>query len=385
VVGPISGQDFSVLRYLAGYSPWIDSPNYLGHLEYLDLYDATIEPSEWYAAYDKNAVTNHSSVVKEANELPYYAFLKAYSLKTLILPKTLKTIHSRSMLECEYLETVVLGDSTTYINWDAFDDCAAMTRMYILAKKKPEMTQDNWLWRNLCNNYNPTFDAFYVRPSLYEEYVADRAYTGSWFQRTSNISKGAFNDDESFAAFAAHAAATEDDLIGVTNIDGWFAGRTGIKNLIPLRYTQVDTLKAAEIQPLTQLEKIALPMSLVTIEDDAFSNAKNLRYADFLKPDGVAVINDYEMASSSIAAGLCEYPEGCLEAMQKHYRCLVLNAEKIAEDLGNAKCMNIVLFGGMVKALHMDDIDWEAVIAETVPAKFKEPNLKAYRAGYDAV
>ncbi len=282
VVGPISGQDFSVLRYLAGYSPWTDSPNYLGHLEYLDLYDATIEPSEWYAAYDKNAVTNHSSVVKEANELPYYAFLKAYSLKTLILPKTLKTIHSRSMLECEYLETVVLGDSTTYINWDAFDDCAAMTRMYILAKKKPEMTQDNWLWRNLCNNYNPTFDAFYVRPSLYEEYVADRAYTGSWFQRTSNISKGAFNDDESFAAFAAHAAATEDDLIGVTNIDGWFAGRTGIKNLIPLRYTQVDTLKAAEIQPLTQLEKIALPMSLVTIEDDAFSNAKNLRYADFL-------------------------------------------------------------------------------------------------------
>ena len=282
VVGPISGQDFSVLRYLAGYSPWTNSPNYLGHLEYLDLYDATIEPSEWYAAYDKNAVTNHSSVVKEANELPYYAFLKAYSLKTLILPKTLKTIHSRSMLECEYLETVVLGDSTTYINWDAFDDCVSLTRMYILAKKKPEMTQDNWLWRNLCNNYNPTFDAFYVRPSLYEEYVADRAYTGSWFQRTSNISKGAFNDDESFAAFAAHAAATEDDLTGVTNIDGWFAGRTGIKNLIPLRYTQVDTLKAAEIQPLTQLEKIALPMSLVTIEDDAFSNAKNLRYADFL-------------------------------------------------------------------------------------------------------
>ena len=33
----------------------------------------------------------------------------------------------------------------------------------------------------------------------------------------------------------------------------------------------------------------------------------------------------------------------------------------------------------------MDDIDWEAVIADTVPAKFKELNLKAYRAGYDAV
>ena len=57
----------------------------------------------------------------------------------------------------------------------------------------------------------------------------------------------------------------------------------------------------------------------------AFEKMEAVRYADFLKPDGVAVINDYEMASSSIAAGLCEYPQGCLEAMQKHYRCLVLN------------------------------------------------------------
>lgn len=42
--------------------------------------------------------------------------------------------------------------------------------------------------------------------------------------------------------------------------------------------------------------------------------------------------------------------------------------------------MNIVLFGSMAKALGMDDIDWEAVIAETVPPKFRELNLRAYRA-----
>ena len=60
-------------------------------------------------------------------------------------------------------------------------------------------------------------------------------------------------------------------------------------------------------------------------------------------------------------------------------------SRNIAEDLGNAKCMNVVLFGSMVKALGMTDIDWEAVIEETVPAKFKELNLAAYRAGFDAV
>ena len=30
----------------------------------------------------------------------------------------------------------------------------------------------------------------------------------------------------------------------------------------------------------------------------------------------------------------------------------------------------------MAKALGMDDIDWESVIAETVPEKFRELNLK---------
>ena len=117
----------------------------------------------------------------------------------------------------------------------------------------------------------------------------------------------------------------------------------------------------------------------------SFEKMEAVRYADYLKKDGVAVINDFEMPSSTIAAGMCEYPAGCMEAMEKHFRVFKLDANKIAEGLGNAKCMNVVLFGSMVKALGMTDIDWEAVIAETVPAKFKELNLAAYRAGFDAV
>ncbi len=117
----------------------------------------------------------------------------------------------------------------------------------------------------------------------------------------------------------------------------------------------------------------------------AFEKMEAVRYADYLKKDGIAVINDYEIPSSTIAAGLAEYPAGCMEAMEKHFRCHKLDAAQIAEGLGNAKCMNVVLFGSMVKALGMDEIDWEEVIAETVPAKFRELNLAAYRAGYSAV
>ena len=88
----------------------------------------------------------------------------------------------------------------------------------------------------------------------------------------------------------------------------------------------------------------------------AFEKMEALRYAEFLKPDGIAVINDYGMESVVTAAGLAEYPEGCVEAMQGAFRCLGL-----------------------------DDIDWERVIRETVPAKSLELNLAAYRAGREAV
>lgn len=117
----------------------------------------------------------------------------------------------------------------------------------------------------------------------------------------------------------------------------------------------------------------------------AFEKMEAVRYADFLKPDGIAVINDYAMPSSTTAAGLCEYPEGCVEAMQAAFRCHVLDAADIAVSLGNSRCMNVVLFGAMTAVLGMDDIDWETVIRETVPAKSVELNLRAYRAGRDAV
>ena len=117
----------------------------------------------------------------------------------------------------------------------------------------------------------------------------------------------------------------------------------------------------------------------------AFEKMEAVRYAHFLKPDGIAVVNDYAMPSSTTAAGLEKYPEGCLEAMTSSFKCFTLDAAKIAMDLGSAKCMNIVLFGAMTAVLDLDEIDWEEIIRETVPAKFVELNLAAYRAGRAAV
>ena len=63
-------------------------------------------------------------------------------------------------------------------------------------------------------------------------------------------------------------------------------------------------------------------------------------------------------------------------------KCLIIDKVDacIAEELGKPRCMNIVLFGALTHALGLEDIDWEEVIRETVPPKFLELNLAAYRA-----
>ena len=110
-----------------------------------------------------------------------------------------------------------------------------------------------------------------------------------------------------------------------------------------------------------------------------------VRYASFLKHDGVAVINDYSRDSLTTATGIEEYPEGCVEAMDKAYDTLILKAEKIAEELGNPKCMNVVLFGAACDRLEVPDVDWEKVVADTVPAKVRDLNIEAFRRGRQAV
>ncbi|MDO5015572.1 MAG: indolepyruvate oxidoreductase subunit beta [Eubacteriales bacterium] len=114
----------------------------------------------------------------------------------------------------------------------------------------------------------------------------------------------------------------------------------------------------------------------------AFEKMEAVRYAEYLKPDGVAVINNYEIVPLPVAAGRVDYPEGLLEAMQAKFNVHAFDAMEVAAQVGNIRTMNVVLFGAMVGAFpDLQDIDWEQVVADTVPEKFREVNVKAFRAG----
>lgn len=117
----------------------------------------------------------------------------------------------------------------------------------------------------------------------------------------------------------------------------------------------------------------------------SFETMETLRWLEFLKPDGVVVINDYKIPSAPILMGKIDYPEGIIELIKDKARTKVINAGEIAEKLGNTKVMNVVLLGALIKSMKLTDINWEAVIKSQVKEQFTEINIKAFNEGINAV
>lgn len=116
----------------------------------------------------------------------------------------------------------------------------------------------------------------------------------------------------------------------------------------------------------------------------SFEKMEALRWLEYLKPNGIVVVNDYEIASAPILMGKEDYPEGVIDIIKSKAETSVINGAKIAEELGNLRVMNIVLFGALVKAMDLEDIDWEKVIKNNLKERFVHINIEAYNKGKDA-
>ena len=108
-----------------------------------------------------------------------------------------------------------------------------------------------------------------------------------------------------------------------------------------------------------------------------------LRYLSDLKTDGgVCIINDYAIQSLPTLQGMAKYPEDCIDRVKALVPdTRVIEATKIAEDLGNGKAANVVLLGATVAALGLTELDWDAALVANVKPKFLDMNREAFKAG----
>ena len=114
----------------------------------------------------------------------------------------------------------------------------------------------------------------------------------------------------------------------------------------------------------------------------AFERLEALRYAHFLKKDGVLIVNDQRIDPMPVVIGAATYPENIIEKLTQTYKVYSVDAMSEAKKLGNTRVFNIIVLG--IAAQHMDfSYDtWIKIIETTVPPKTIEINKKAFDTGY---
>lgn len=115
----------------------------------------------------------------------------------------------------------------------------------------------------------------------------------------------------------------------------------------------------------------------------AFERLEALRYAHFLKKDGVIIVNDQRIDPMTVVTGDAEYPEEIIQKLSKDYKVYSINAMEEALKLGSAKCFNIIVLGMAAKHMDFSKEDWLSVIESTVPPKTIQMNKDAFLAGYE--
>lgn len=116
----------------------------------------------------------------------------------------------------------------------------------------------------------------------------------------------------------------------------------------------------------------------------AFEKLEAMRYAHYLKKDGVLIINDQRIEPITVVTGAAQYPEHIIEELEKEHTVYKIDAMEEAKKLGNSKVFNIIVLGMAAKHMDFSKEAWLNVIEKTVPPKTVEMNQKAFLASYES-
>ena len=130
-------------------------------------------------------------------------------------------------------------------------------------------------------------------------------------------------------------------------------------------------------------EKVHAPLVSVGQADFvvAFEALEAARAADFLKPEGVLIVNTQQIWPMPVIMGNVPYPDSCVENLKTSCQVEAMDALQMAIASGSQRAVNLVLLGALSKHLPWPQEIWEAAITACVPPKTLAVNLAAFKAG----
>jgi indolepyruvate ferredoxin oxidoreductase beta subunit len=118
----------------------------------------------------------------------------------------------------------------------------------------------------------------------------------------------------------------------------------------------------------------------------ALEKIEAIRYADYMKPDAIALVARTKIVPVTVSSGAAKYPSNPDEMLREIFGHLYLiDSLRIAREAGEPRAANVALIGALSNFLPFELDVWEEVLTETVPSRAIEANLKAFERGREAI
>lgn len=116
----------------------------------------------------------------------------------------------------------------------------------------------------------------------------------------------------------------------------------------------------------------------------AMEPAEALRYASYLSPGGIALVNTRPLLPVTVTTGQATYPsiEEILAPLREaSFRVYPMDATGLAAEAGSPQAANVVMLGAIARHLPIGEGRLLEALSDIVPARFLEINRKAFELG----
>ncbi|MCX6005890.1 MAG: indolepyruvate oxidoreductase subunit beta [Chloroflexi bacterium] len=118
----------------------------------------------------------------------------------------------------------------------------------------------------------------------------------------------------------------------------------------------------------------------------AFEKLEAARWVNYIKPDGLVIINKLAILPLSISLGTQRYPDDqeIIDSFrQRTSRIHLIDGTKQAGLLGDIRTLNIFMLGFLSHflSINFDPAIWKQAITKQLPAKILDINIRAFEKG----
>jgi indolepyruvate ferredoxin oxidoreductase beta subunit len=114
----------------------------------------------------------------------------------------------------------------------------------------------------------------------------------------------------------------------------------------------------------------------------SFERMEALRWRHLLAPGGKVLINDMNLTPITVSSGQQPAVTDLQERLDTEFpEAILFDAMSIAEEVGNQRCMNMVIAGALSNLTPFEADLWLETMKNRIPSKLLDLNLEAFARG----